>query len=388
MKIFISWSGKRSKKVSEKLRQWLPNIIPAVKPWASHSDIEAGLRWSNSLQQELSNTRFGIICCTEENLNSPWILFEAGAIAKTLDDTYVCPYLIDFEPIALPGPLKQFQAKQANKNGTWELIKTINKALKVNSVDETKLERIFKKHWPDLEFALNSLPLVESKEPIDQEIVRNVRKNAENSRKRLTSVLGPVERRLTDTPSEQVKFLTNELGQALTLLELAGANLTAEDYVNRAVDLYYKGLGEGALEKLEVALKLDPNLAIAWNTKSYILITLERYTESLEAADAAIRNNPEAANAWDNRGSSLLKLKRTDEALAAFEKARELDPTADEPLYNLACLFATKGDKERALSCLAEAIQRVPKNGEYAIKDPDFDTLKNDDKFINLTSTK
>jgi hypothetical protein len=60
--------------------------------------ISAGARWANELANELAGTRFGILCLTRDNLNSPWLLFEAGGLAKTVEDTFVCPYLLVLQP--------------------------------------------------------------------------------------------------------------------------------------------------------------------------------------------------------------------------------------------------------------------------------------------------
>ena len=98
MKIFISWSGQRSKNVAEYLRTWIPKVIQSVKLWMSSEDILAGDRWNRDIAVELEKSKFGIICLTPENMNKPWILFEAGALAKTIDKTLVCPYLIDLDP--------------------------------------------------------------------------------------------------------------------------------------------------------------------------------------------------------------------------------------------------------------------------------------------------
>ncbi len=49
MKLFISWSGARSEYIAEVLREWLPNVIQAVCPWMSASDIDKGSRWSSNL---------------------------------------------------------------------------------------------------------------------------------------------------------------------------------------------------------------------------------------------------------------------------------------------------------------------------------------------------
>jgi hypothetical protein len=159
VKIFISWSGIKSKTVATVLRQWIPDVFQTVEPWMS-TDIDAGARWNRGIDKELSETNFGIICLTKANLNAPWILFEVGALAKTLIDTFVCPYLIDLEPSDIPkGPLAQFQAERADEVGTWELVCTINKALKDAALPEEKLKRTFDRWWPDLRLMLKSLPI-------------------------------------------------------------------------------------------------------------------------------------------------------------------------------------------------------------------------------------
>ena len=101
---------------------------------------------------------------TSKNLNAPWVLFEAGALAKTLEDTYVCPYLVDINPSDIPeGPLTQFQAKSADEKGTWELLKTINTALKEAALPEEQLQRSYKRCWPELNEGLQNLKNVEQK---------------------------------------------------------------------------------------------------------------------------------------------------------------------------------------------------------------------------------
>ena len=171
MKLFLSWSGPESRGAAEALREWLPFVINAVEPWMSSEDIDAGTRWSNAIQTELESTRFGIIFVTKSNTKAPWLLFEAGALAKTLDDTFVCPYLIRLDPSDLPGgPLTQFQAKQATKDGTWQLLQTINRAFGDKTIPEERLGRAFEKWWPDLESRLQSIPKEDGTEPPKREL--------------------------------------------------------------------------------------------------------------------------------------------------------------------------------------------------------------------------
>src|SRR5262249_46316277 len=110
MKVFISWSGERSRAVAEALRDWLPQVIQVVEPWVSVADIEKGSRWGADIAGKLAECRVGLICLTPENLFAPWLLFEAGALAKTLEQTSVCPYLLDLQFADIRDPLAQFQA--------------------------------------------------------------------------------------------------------------------------------------------------------------------------------------------------------------------------------------------------------------------------------------
>ena len=161
MKVFISWSRERSKVVAEALRQWLPDVIQSVEPWLSSQDIEAGARWGDEVARELTETSFGIVCLTAENQTAPWILFEAGALAKTLDKSRVVPYLIGLEPTDVQrGPLAQFQGKRANKTETWGLVRTINRTLE-HPLQDDQIKRTFERWWPDLDEKLKQLPELE-----------------------------------------------------------------------------------------------------------------------------------------------------------------------------------------------------------------------------------
>ncbi len=82
MKVFISWSGDRSRVVAEALRDWLPNVIQALDPWISE-DIAKGTKWLSKIDEELDKARVGIICSTMENCAATWIVFEASALAKS-----------------------------------------------------------------------------------------------------------------------------------------------------------------------------------------------------------------------------------------------------------------------------------------------------------------
>ncbi|MBL7966951.1 MAG: toll/interleukin-1 receptor domain-containing protein [Prolixibacteraceae bacterium] len=147
MKVFLSWSGERSRQVAELLDEWLQCVIQAVTPWMSSKDIDRGALWFSEITDQLANTGIGVICLTKENKIKPWILFEAGALAKGISSNRVCTLLIDLKPEEVKNPLAQFNHSKPNKNGIWELVRTINLSLKEDSLKESILEKVFNTYW-------------------------------------------------------------------------------------------------------------------------------------------------------------------------------------------------------------------------------------------------
>jgi hypothetical protein len=133
--------------------------VPSAEPWFSQTDIHAGRRWSRELHKELEQSHFGILCVTPSNAEAPWLLFEAGAIAKVVETSYVCPLLLGAGPADLPeGPLSQFQAFAANREGVRHVVRTLNTALASAGEREDLVDRRFDSCWSGLEEALAAIP--------------------------------------------------------------------------------------------------------------------------------------------------------------------------------------------------------------------------------------
>ena len=158
MKVFISWSGKRSKETADFVSSWIRQVIQAAETWVS-LDIEKGTRWNDHINKELEQTKIGIICLNKDNLTSEWILFEAGALSKT-SDAYVCTFLLDINPADIKPPLGQFQHTLFTKEDIKRLIHTINNkivAQKEKTIPEKDLDEVFEIFWPKLEKKLDSI---------------------------------------------------------------------------------------------------------------------------------------------------------------------------------------------------------------------------------------
>lgn len=172
MKVFLSWSGDLSHKVALAFRDWLPSVIQSLEPYVSSEDIEKGARWTSEMAEELEKSRYGIIFVTKENINKPWLNFEAGALSKTIErssaspfSTAVSPFLFDLKSSDLEGPLTQFQYVVNERDDISKLTASINAKIEVNQLSAEKLTKSFERWWPDLAQVLNKISSEQTAKP-------------------------------------------------------------------------------------------------------------------------------------------------------------------------------------------------------------------------------
>jgi len=149
----------------------MPNVLQAAEVWMSDVDIEAGMRGIHEIFSQLESARVGVICLTPENLTAPWLLFEAGAISKQMNDkTRVCPYLLSLSPSEIPKPIAEFQAVTSDEEGTRKLMRTINKSLDRGGLADDMLNRAFDVWWPELRESLDAMKREDTVAPPQPEI--------------------------------------------------------------------------------------------------------------------------------------------------------------------------------------------------------------------------
>lgn len=150
----------------------------------SSKDIDRGSLWFSEISDQLRNTTIGIVCLTRENKEKPWILFEAGALAKGLTSTRVCTLLVDLEATDVGNPLAQFNHTEPTREGILHLVRTINSSLETGRLKDQILDQVFDTYWPQFESGLQAVlsdtPSLErsparTEESIMTEILRTVR---------------------------------------------------------------------------------------------------------------------------------------------------------------------------------------------------------------------
>lgn len=198
MKVFISWSGTKSQEVAKILKQWIPCVIQSVEPYFSSADIDKGARWSTDIAKELQDASFGILCVTKDNLTSSWLNFEAGALSKSIEQSKVCPFLVDLKPSDIQNsPILQFQMASATKDDVFKLFKSINSNLGDANLSEDVLSTTFDTFWPRIQENLKAVSDVKDSPTF-------TKKSSENTQASIEEILELVryQHKLLKSPEE------------------------------------------------------------------------------------------------------------------------------------------------------------------------------------------
>lgn len=177
MKVFISWSGERSRVIAEGLNSWLPKVIQAVKPFYS-PEIEKGTKGIEEINKTLEGASFGIICLTSENLKSEWIHYEAGALSK-IEGARIWTLLHNLKHSDIVQPLAQFQHTLTKKSDIYKLLDSINAKLS-EPLDKSVLRDSFERWWSDFEEILEKAEkAIDEKKEETYKVAENIRSDRE-----------------------------------------------------------------------------------------------------------------------------------------------------------------------------------------------------------------
>ena len=94
----------------------------------------------------------------------------------------------------------------------------------------------------------------------------------------------------------------------------------AEELHTRGRELLTQEKFAEAIKVLSEAIKLDPELTLAYNARGFAYLRLKRYTLAKADFDKALRQNPMYINAYANR--SALRRLTGDAAGSAADRAK------------------------------------------------------------------
>lgn len=172
-RVFLCWSGPRSQKFAEVVKEWLPRVLGENVQGSMSTQIEKGAEWFDGLRKALDSADCGILCFTPEAIESPWIHFEAGLLVRALsqgDNTEdgearasrVFPLLHGVRGDALTGPLGAYQGTVvADFDDVVRLLESIDQFIPQNEKTRSEnIRRSCRRQWAALQAALEGIPRV------------------------------------------------------------------------------------------------------------------------------------------------------------------------------------------------------------------------------------
>lgn len=119
-----------------------------------------------------------------------------------------------------------------------------------------------------------------------------------------------------------------------------------------------------AVQPLQRALALAPDLPAGRYNLGRILHELKRYDEARQQYEAALTRSPVDAEIHSNLGVSLRALDRHEEAIVHFHRAIELRPPYGEAWINLGNALYALGRHDEACAAFARGVALVPGRAE------------------------
>ena len=150
---------------------------------------------------------------------------------------------------------------------------------------------------------------------------------------------------------------------------------------------WYRSLTGASFAIVVGSIASTPVLAQMGDTASAraeALFAAKDYVGAASAFQALTSAHPQQPRYWTRLGTSLQLAGRTDDAVAAYRKAIGL-AIAPNAMYNLATVFAKRGQKDSAFYWLDRRVTTAGYSNDKAVSaDPDFASLRSDPRFEAL----
>jgi hypothetical protein len=128
--------------------------------------------------------------------------------------------------------------------------------------------------------------------------------------------------------------------------------------------------------------------AVKANTQKPSIILAEEALDANRAQEAvgfavqAVKDNPDSGHAWFTLARAEQAAGNLDAAIRAGNQASTFASVRASAFYNLACAYALKGDKDRALLALLAAKRAGFADRSQMAKDADLSSLRGDPRFV------
>ena len=159
-------------------------------------------------------------------------------------------------------------------------------------------------------------------------------------------------------------ILTDDFAPVDNLLAEAfrvkGEYMTYMRLIDMGADLIRKNKFNEALFKFENALRINPNMPMAYNNIASIKARQTRYAEAIGYYQKAVELEPQFIQAMIGLGSALDKAGRREEAMEVFYKIIKIDPALPEVYLSLGNTLLMQGKADEAIKNYSKALELEP----------------------------
>ncbi|MEL4457322.1 TPR end-of-group domain-containing protein [Lutimonas vermicola] len=149
-------------------------------------------------------------------------------------------------------------------------------------------------------------------------------------------------------------------------------------HIEKSAEMFLKA-SEVRLEDFQSLLLLAQSLRILGKNEA-----AKALKEGLIRVRKHLELNPTDRRALSLGAVSLFENGEKEKAMKWINKAVELYPEDGGVIFNGACLYAKDGNKKKAISLLEVAVEKGYGNKEWIERDHDYDSLRNEPRFIAL----
>jgi len=162
-----------------------------------------------------------------------------------------------------------------------------------------------------------------------------------------------------------------------------------------------------AQKNFERALKRDGNYADAYNNLGVIAYMRKNYTRAIKQYQKALALREDSAPFHSNLGATYFAQRKMEQAVVEYSRAVELDPeilvrfssggvaaqiaspeARAQYWYLLAKMYAKRGDCEHCVHCLRKAQEEGYRNLQDVNKDPEFASVRQDPRIVEVLAGK
>jgi tetratricopeptide (TPR) repeat protein len=161
------------------------------------------------------------------------------------------------------------------------------------------------------------------------------------------------------TPSADNSEVERIIEEAATQRPPTKEELIAEAVLNRALARDEQDY-EGQIADYTEALRLNPNIAVAYYNRGLSLYQKGDYDSAIVDYSDALRIDPHYSMAYNNRGFVNYHQGNFDDAFADSNEAIRLEPQIPEPYVTRAVIYFIRGNFDDALADFNEANKLYP----------------------------